>query len=68
MTIALSFLIRLLIIRWCASLGAKRVIGGFTAVVYGLAFSYLGILFILASRRLDDEQANARLIEKYRMA
>jgi hypothetical protein len=66
MTVLISFLIRLFCIRWCAYLGSKRVMGGFNGLFYGVFFSFFGILFILASRRLDDEGSNAVLLEKYK--
>nr|MCS3812899.1 hypothetical protein [Mucilaginibacter sp. X4EP1] len=64
----LFFIVWLFYIRFCAYAGSKRVIGGFTALMYGICFSFFGILFILTSRRLDDERANAALIEKFKPA
>jgi hypothetical protein len=66
MTLLLSFIIQLFYYRYCALLGSKRVMGGFTGLMYGICFSFLGIFFILSSRRLDDERADAALLEKYK--
>ena len=60
------FTIWLFYVRYCAYQGAKRVIGGFNGMMYGLLFSWIGILVILSSRKLDDEAANAILLEKYK--
>jgi hypothetical protein len=49
----------------CARLGSQRIMGRYAGLLYGLIFSIFGILFILSSRRLDDEQANAALMKKY---
>ena len=62
----LSFSIYLFYLRYCAQSGSKRVIGGFNGLIYGICFSFLGFLFILSSRRLDDENANKALLEKYK--
>ena len=64
----LAFVIWLFYIRLCAKLGARRIIGGVDGAMYGIFFSYLGILFILASRRMDDENANAILLAKFKQA
>jgi hypothetical protein len=63
----LFFIIKLFYIRFCAYDGSKRIIGGFDALMYGICFGYIGILFIWASRRLDDEKANKALIEKFKV-
>ena len=60
------FFLWLFYIRLCAYLGSKRVIGGFNGLCYGMFFGVLGILVVLSSRRLDDEQADAFLAEKYK--
>lgn len=62
----IAFVVWLFYVRLCAKLGAKRVIGGVNGAFYGLFFSYLGIFFILSSRKLLDERANAALIVKYK--
>jgi hypothetical protein len=62
----LSFVIYLFYLRYCMRAGSKRVIGGFNGLIYGICFSILGIFFILSSRRLDDEKADAALLEKYK--
>jgi len=49
----------------CARLGSQRIIGRYTGLLYGLLFSFLGLLFILSSRRLDDDLENAKLLKKY---
>jgi hypothetical protein len=35
--------------------------------MFGICFGYLGILFIWASRRFDNEKADAALIEKFKV-
>ncbi|WP_295675220.1 hypothetical protein [uncultured Mucilaginibacter sp.] len=62
----IAFIVWLFYVRLCAKLGAKRVIGGVNGVFYGIFFSYLGILFILSSRKLDDDRANAALLTLYK--
>lgn len=34
-------------------MGSKRVIGRYNALIYSILFGYLGVLFILASRKLE---------------
>jgi hypothetical protein len=60
-----GFIVWLFYVRLCAKLGAKRVIGGVNGAFYGIFFSYLGIFFILSSRKLDDERANSALLLEY---
>lgn len=62
----LFFIIRLFYIRFCAYSGSKRIIGGFTGLMFGICFGYLGVLFIWSSRRFDDERANAALLKKFK--
>ncbi|MGF7081054.1 hypothetical protein ABIB50_003414 [Mucilaginibacter sp. UYCu711] len=62
----LGFLIMMLYYRYCYYQGAKRVMGGTTAVACAVVFNIFGIFIIRNSRRLDDEQADAALMEKYR--
>jgi hypothetical protein len=68
MPLLIAFVVWLFYIRLCARLGAKRVIGAIDGTMYGIFFSYMGIFFILSSRKLDDERANNALIEKYKPA
>jgi hypothetical protein len=62
----IAFVVWLFYVRLCAKQGAKRIIGSIDGMLYGIFFSYLGIFFILSSRKLDDESANAALLEKYK--
>jgi hypothetical protein len=60
------FFVWLFYVRLCAQLGSKRVIGGYAGFFYGMFFGIFGIIMVLSSRRLDDEEANAFLLEKYK--
>jgi hypothetical protein len=40
----------------------------FDGLMLGVCFGIVGIFIILSSRRLDDESANAALLEKYKKA
>ena len=62
------FFLWLLYLRFCVYAGSKRIMGPYTALMYGLCFGPLGAFMIFSSRRLDDEWANAALIEKYKVA
>jgi hypothetical protein len=62
----MGFFIWLFYIRLCAHLGSKRVIGTFDGMMLGAFFSILGIFIILSSRRLNDQDADAALAEKYK--
>jgi len=62
----ITFVVWLFYVRLCAKLGAKRIIGGVNGAFYGIFFSYLGIFFILSSRKLLDERANTALLAKYK--
>ncbi|MBS1530435.1 MAG: hypothetical protein JSU01_09020 [Bacteroidetes bacterium] len=59
------FFVWLFYIRLCAHLGSKRIIGWFAGLCYGMFFGIFGIMMVLSSRRLDDEQADAALIKEY---
>jgi hypothetical protein len=41
-----------------AYLGSKRLMGAFNGIMYGVLFSFLGFLFILSFKRLDDHKAD----------
>jgi hypothetical protein len=60
------FFVWLLYVRFCTYQGSKRIVGGLAGLFYGMFFGIFGIMMILSSRRLDDEHANAALMEKYR--
>jgi len=60
------FFFWLFYLRFCAYLGSKRIIGTFSGLACGLVFGIFGILLILSSRRLNDHQTDAMLIEKYK--
>lgn len=60
------FFVWLFYVRFCAYQGSKRVIGGWNGLLYGMFFGILGIFIIIASRRLDDKAADARLLLKYK--
>jgi len=51
-----------------AKIGSKRVMGSFSSFWWVLLSPIVGVLFVLASRRLDDEKKNRELVEKYRPA
>jgi hypothetical protein len=61
----ISFVIWLFYLRLCAYSGSKRILGGFNGIMFGVLFSFLGILFILSFRRLDDHKADAALLKEY---
>ncbi|MDR3693879.1 hypothetical protein [Mucilaginibacter sp.] len=62
----IAFVVWLFYVRLCAKLGAKRVVGGINGAFYGIFFSYTGIFFVLSSRKLLDDKANAALLAKYK--
>lgn len=66
MTEMLVVTLWLLNLRLCTYAGSRRVIGGLTGFMTGVLCGYLGIFLIRLSRRLDDERADAILLEKYK--
>jgi hypothetical protein len=48
----IAFVIWLFYLRQCAYWGSRRVIGGRNALLYGIFFNYLGMFFILSSRKI----------------
>lgn len=62
----LTFFIWVFYIRLCAYQGSKRIIGAFNGMMLGFFFSLIGIMIIMSSRKLNDEKANAALLEKYK--
>jgi hypothetical protein len=62
----MGFFINLLLAYWFYKIGSKRVMGGFTSFWWVFLVPVYGMFFVLASRRLDDEERNQELIEKYR--
>jgi hypothetical protein len=62
----ISFILSLFYLRFCAYLGSKRVIGAFDGVLLCIFFSFIGFFIMLSSRRLNDDLANAALLEKYK--
>ncbi|NOW95596.1 hypothetical protein FHW89_002260 [Mucilaginibacter sp. SG564] len=54
----IGFVIGLFYLRLCAYAGSKRLMGAFNGIMYGMLFSFLGILFILSFKRLDDRKAD----------
>jgi len=56
----------ILVAGFFARIGSKRVIGGFTSFFFVLLWLPIGIIFVLSSRRLNDEKANLALIEKFK--
>jgi len=54
----IGFVIGLFYLRLCAYSGSKRLMGAFNGILYGILFSFFGILFILSFKRLDDREAD----------
>ncbi|MFA6087374.1 hypothetical protein [Mucilaginibacter sp.] len=48
-----------------AKIGSKRIIGGVNSFLLCLLLFPLGVYLVLKSRRLDDKEADARLMKEF---
>jgi hypothetical protein len=61
----MGIFIHFLLTFWFTKIGSKRVIGGYTSFWWVLLSPLIGICFVMSSRRMDDEQADRKLIAIY---